>query len=103
MLIEDEDEDDARIDIMITHLRRSGYFSRAAAVVAGTFHDCGEAEQVDAVLRDRLSDLGVPVVTGANIGHGGHVQTYPIGVRARLDADGRTLTFLEPPLLTVAG
>lgn len=103
VLIEDEDEDDARIDIMITHLRRSGYFSRAAAVVAGTFHDCGEAEQVDAVLRDRLSDLGVPVVTGANIGHGGHVQTYPIGVRARLDADARTLTFLEPPLLTVAG
>jgi muramoyltetrapeptide carboxypeptidase len=99
VLIEDEDEDDARTDIMLTHLRRSGYFADAAAVIAGTFHDCGEAERIDAVLRDRLSDLGVPVVTGVNMGHGGHVQTYPIGIPARLDATARTLTFLEPPLL----
>jgi muramoyltetrapeptide carboxypeptidase len=98
VLIEDEDEDDARVDIMLTHLRRSGYFANAAAVIAGTFHDCGEAERVDAVLRDRLSDLGIPVVTSVNMGHGGHVQTYPIGVQARLDANARTLTFLEPPL-----
>jgi muramoyltetrapeptide carboxypeptidase len=50
------------------------------------------------VLVDRLGDLGVPVLAWANLGHGGHVQTFPIGVRAELDADARTLRFLEPPL-----
>ena len=50
------------------------------------------------MLDDRLGDLGVPVITGANLGHGGHVQTWPIGVRARLDADARVVTLLEPPL-----
>jgi muramoyltetrapeptide carboxypeptidase len=101
VLLEDEAEDAPRIDIMLTHLRRSGYFSQAAAVVAGKFTNLGEstAEEAQAVLDDRLGDLGIPVVTGANVGHGGHVRTWPIGVPARLDADARTLTFLEPPLV----
>ena len=104
MLLEDEHEDDAAD-------RHHDHAPAAQRVLRtrrgrrrGDLHQQRvEAEQVDAVLRDRLCDLGVPVVTDANLGHGGHVQTWPIGVRARLDADARTLTFLEPPLLTVAG
>ncbi|MFC4786058.1 S66 peptidase family protein [Nocardioides sp. MAHUQ-72] len=99
VLVEDEMEDPPRTDIMLTHLRRSGYFDRAAAVVAGTFTNSGDEEGIQAVIEDRLGDLGVPVITGANLGHGGHVQTWPIGIRARLDADARTVTFLEPPLV----
>jgi muramoyltetrapeptide carboxypeptidase len=98
VLVEDEQEDPPRTDIMLTHLRRAGFFDRAAAVVAGTFTNSGDEAGIQAVLDDRLGDLGVPVVTGANLGHGGHVQTWPLGVRARLDADARTVTFLEPPL-----
>jgi muramoyltetrapeptide carboxypeptidase len=99
VLLEDENEDAPRTDIMLTHLRRAGYFDRASAVVAGTFTNSGDEEGLQRVLDDRLADLGVPVITGANLGHGGHVQTWPIGVRARLDADARTVTFLEPPLM----
>jgi len=98
VLVEDEQEDPPRTDIMLTHLRRAGFFERAAAVVAGTFTNSGDDDGIQAVLDDRLGDLGIPVVTGANLGHGGHVQTWPIGVRARLDADARTVTLLEPPL-----
>jgi muramoyltetrapeptide carboxypeptidase len=98
VLLEDEDEDDGRIDGMLTQLRRSGYLANAVAVIAGTFHDCGPVERVHPVLVDRLGDLGVPLLTWANLGHGGHVQTYPIGVRARLDADAKTLQLLEAPL-----
>jgi muramoyltetrapeptide carboxypeptidase len=98
VLVEDEQEDPPRTDIMLTHLRRAGFFDRAAAVVAGTFTNSGDDDGLRAVLDDRLGDLGIPVVTGANLGHGGHVQTWPIGVRARLDADARTVTFLETPL-----
>ena len=47
---------------------------------------------------DRLGGLGVPTIAWANLGHGGHVQTFPLGVPAELDADARTLSFLEPPL-----
>jgi muramoyltetrapeptide carboxypeptidase len=98
VLLEDEDEDDGRIDGMLTQLRRSGYLASAVGVIAGTWHACGPVESIHPVLVDRLADLGVPVLTWANLGHGGHVQTFPIGVRAVLDADARTLRFLEPPL-----
>jgi muramoyltetrapeptide carboxypeptidase len=85
--------------IMLNIVRRSGFSPGPAAVVAGTFTNSGDEEGIQAVLDDRLGDLGIPVVTAANVGHGGHVQTWPIGVRARLDADARTVTFLEAPLL----
>jgi muramoyltetrapeptide carboxypeptidase len=98
VLLEDEDEDDGRIDGMLTQLRRSGYLDTAVAVIAGTWHNCGPVDSIHPVLVDRLGDLGVPVLAWANLGHGGHVQTFPIGVRAELDADARALRFLEPPL-----
>ena len=100
MLLEDEDEDDGRTDVMLTHLRRSRLpRQRAAAVIAGTFQTRTRSNgSIRSCSIDRLGDLGVPVLAGANLGHGGHVQTYPIGVRARLDADARTLSLLEAPL-----
>lgn len=98
ILVEDEHEDPPRTDIMLTHLRRAGFFDRAAAVIAGTFTNSGNDAGLQAVLDDRLGDLGIPVITGANLGHGGHVQTWPIGVRAQLDADAVTVSLLEPPL-----
>jgi muramoyltetrapeptide carboxypeptidase len=101
VLVEDDNEDAPRIDTMLTHLRRAGYFDRAAAVVGGAFGNAGESspEEVQAVLDDRLGGLGIPVVTGADLGHAGRMQSWPIGVRARLDADAKTLTFQEPPLI----
>lgn len=99
LLVEDEDEDDPRIDVMLTQLRRSGYLDGVAAIIGGTFHGCGPQEKVHPVLVDRLGGLGVPMIAWANLGHGGHAQTFPIGVPVELDADAKTLTFLEPPLL----
>lgn len=99
LLIEDEQEDDYRIDRMLTQLRRSGYLDGVAGIVAGTWNNCGTVEQIHPVLVDRLQDLGVPLIAWANVGHGGHFQTFPIGVRAELDADARTLRLLEPPLV----
>jgi muramoyltetrapeptide carboxypeptidase len=98
LLVEDELEEDYRVDRMLTQLRRSGYLDGVAAVVAGTWDRCGPVERIHPVLADRLGDLGVPVIAWANVGHGGHFQSFPIGVRAELDADARTLRLLEPPL-----
>lgn len=91
-LLEDETESPERIDTMLTHLRRAGYFSQAAGIVCGTWHDCGDERVIAEVVRDRLGPLGIPVIEGVNIGHGGQVQSYPIGRSATLDADARTIT-----------
>lgn len=99
-LVEDEGEEDYRIDRMLTHLRRAGYLDGVAGIVAGTFGDCGATEDIQAVLSERLGTLGVPMISWANVGHGGRSQTYPIGVAAELDASAGTLHLLDPPLVS---
>ena len=39
----------------------------------------------------------------AYVGHGGHFQTFPIGVAAELDADAGILRLLDPPLIPAPG
>lgn len=102
LLIEDVDEEEYRLDRMLTQLRRSGYLAGVAGIVAGTFAGCGSNELIQQILTERLGDLGVPMIAWANVGHGGYFQTFPIGVAAELDADAKTLRLLEPPLRPAA-
>jgi muramoyltetrapeptide carboxypeptidase len=102
LLIEDVDEEDYRLDRMLTQLRRSRYLEGVAAVITGTFAGCGEQPAIEQILAERLGDLGVPVLARANVGHGCPLQAFPIGVAAELDADAGTLTLLDPPLLPAA-
>lgn len=98
LLVEEVDEPPYRLDRMLTHLHRAGYLDGVAGIVCGRFAGCGPDDVVDAVLRERLGTLGVPMITGADVGHGGPNRTFPIGIAATLDADNGTLTFTEPPL-----
>jgi muramoyltetrapeptide carboxypeptidase len=99
LLIEEVEEEDYRVDRLLTQLRRSGYLDGVAGIVTGTFTDCGPAEDIQAILTERLAGLGVPMIAWANIGHGGRAQTFPVGVAAELDAGARTLRLLDPPLV----
>ncbi len=99
LLLEDVQEEEYRIDRMLTQFRRSGYLDGVAGIVGGTFTGCGERELVQDILAERLGDLGVPLIAWANVGHCGRQQAFPIGIAAELDADARTLRLLDPPLI----
>lgn len=98
VFLEDVGEPLRRLDRVLTQLRRSGYLDGVRGVLCGTWHGCGPLEDVEELLADRLGDLGVPVLLGADIGHGVFMQSLPMGVRARLDTGAATLTFLDVPL-----
>jgi muramoyltetrapeptide carboxypeptidase len=98
LLLEDVNEEEYQLDRMFTQLRRAGYLDQVAGIVAGTFTGCGAPELIQDVLAERLGDLGVPMIAWANVGHGGRVQTFPVGIAAELDADQATLHLLDPPL-----
>jgi muramoyltetrapeptide carboxypeptidase len=99
LLIEEQNEAGYRIDRMLTQLRRSGYLDGVAGIIGGTFTGCGEPAQIEAILGERLGDLGVPLIAWANVGHGGYFQTFPVGIAAELAAGSRTLRLLDPPLI----
>ncbi|WP_199546286.1 LD-carboxypeptidase [Streptomyces sp. N35] len=86
LCVEDIDEEDYRIDRLLTQLLRSGWLDGVAGVLLGSWEECGPYEEVRAVFADRLGDLGVPVVEEFGFGHCDGALTVPFGVPAVLDA-----------------
>lgn len=95
LFLEEVGEPAYRVDRMLTQLHLAGVLREIAGVVVGDMHTGAEGD-MNAVLQDRLGQLGVPVATGFPFGHIDNNWTLPLGVRARLDADAGTLELLEP-------
>lgn len=97
LVIEDVAEAPYRIDRMLTHWRLSGALQQLAGIGLGSFKGCDQTEEngepasssfsLEQVLRERTSDLAIPVVAGLNVGHGDANAALPLGVRAVLDGD----------------
>ena len=98
LLLEDVGERPYRLDRMWTHLALAGVFRQVRGIVLGEFVSCEDkdAEYSSAdVLRELAARTGLPCAAGFPIGHGTRNQPLPLGVRVRLDAGSRRLTFLE--------
>lgn len=98
-VLEDVDESVYRLDRMLTHLLRSGWFSGVRGVAVGQFPGCGSPASLRALVEDRLAPLGVPLLLGLQVGHGDRNLALPFGVPAVLDADAGTLTLEQPALM----
>lgn len=88
VLIEDVDEELWRLDGLLLTLLRNGYFDGVTGIALGTWDKCGDPDEVRMVLEDWLAPLEVPLIWGLPFGHGGPVETIPLGVPARIVADG---------------
>lgn len=88
LVIEDVSEASYRIDRMLSALLASRALDGLAGVVLGDFTDCPDAQRISvrAVLAERLSVLGVPVLSGLRFGHERYNEFVPLGVMAELDA-----------------
>lgn len=92
LAFEDVSEAPYRIDRMLTQWRMSGALKGIRGIALGRFSQCDPPANipsftVDEVLRDRLSDLGIPIVSGLPFGHDGINAALPVGVPAELDGD----------------
>jgi len=97
LLLEDINEQPFRIDRMLVHLRRAGWFEGVQGIALGQFTDCLDPNPhshyppVLEVLHDHLTSLGVPVLGGLPIGHGDEQIAVGHGVPAHLDTATGTL------------
>lgn len=99
LFLEDVGEAPYRVDRMLTTLRQAGWLGRVRGVALGSFTACdprADGRTVEAVLRDRLADLGVPVAAGIGAGHAPDDRELPLGAPVHLDATRGVLRFLEP-------
>jgi muramoyltetrapeptide carboxypeptidase len=90
LAIEDVTEAPYRIDRLLTHWRLTGALSKVAGIAIGRFSQCDPPEgfpsfTVEEVLRDRLTDLQIPIVANLPFGHDGCNASLPVGVEAILD------------------
>lgn len=88
LLLEDVSETSYRIDRMLTALASGGHLHRASGIVLGSFTDCSPGKYgvpTELVLRERLSQLGLPVAAALPVGHGEVNHPVPLGARARLE------------------
>jgi len=99
LVLEDVGEAPYRVDRMLTQWRSAGLLKQVAGIGVGRFSwrpddvlpgDLGLEE----VLRDRLGDLGVPVVGRLPVGHGRPNLALPLGRLARLDGSGGQVALL---------
>ncbi len=102
LALEDVSEVPYRIDRLLTQWRMSGAFQHIKAIALGRFSQCAPPPNipgftVEEVLRDRLGDLGIPIVSDLPFGHGGPNAALPVGLPVCLDADRGTLTLSETP------
>jgi muramoyltetrapeptide carboxypeptidase len=96
LVLEDVGEEPYRVDRMLTQWRSSGVLQGIGGVGLGRFRwkedDVLPGDlSMEEVLRDRCSDLGVPVVGQLPVGHGQPNLALPLGRLARLDGDRGTL------------
>lgn len=98
LAFEDVNEEPYRLDRMLTFWRMCGAFKSIKGIALGRFSRCEpkgnpHSFSIEEVLRDRLSDLGIPIISNLPFGHDGSNAILPVNRIALLDGDQGTLSF----------
>jgi muramoyltetrapeptide carboxypeptidase len=104
LMVEDLNTEEYLVDTGLNHLIRAGKLDNIAGFVLGTnvnlqaqtMPEGPESRlSIEEVLDELIAPLGIPAIANLPTGHGKHMATLPLGVRACLDATGKTLDILE--------
>ena len=101
LFFEEVNEKVYQIDRMLTQLKLAGVLDKLSGVIIGKCVQCEPSKttkslSLEEVFLDRFKPLGIPVYSGAMIGHIERIFTLPIGVKARMNADVGSVELLEP-------
>ena len=105
LFVEDVNERPYRLDRMLTQLRQSVDFRGIAGIAVGICDGCDVPnDEIDTqtaadVFKERLSDLGVPVIYGLSFGHIREQFTLPVGIRAEMNTQDSSITLLESAVI----
>ena len=100
LFLEEISEAPYRVERMLTQLAQSGLLDKATAAMLGVFvkGDAAAGEEsltLTQALDDHFAARPMPSAYGLSFGHIASQWVLPIGVRARFDAEAKSLTLLE--------
>ena len=105
LMVEDLNTEPYLVDTALNHLLRAGKLDNVAGFVFGTavninYQTVPESAEstlsVEEMLDELIAPLEIPAIANVPVGHGKHMATMPLGVRARVAGDAKTLEVLEP-------
>lgn len=101
LFLEEVEEPYSEVDRMMTQLGLAGILEPIGGFVFGQCTRCdppvlNRRLDLDRVLAQHVTGLGVPAWRGAAIGHVERQLTLPIGIAAEIDADRGSIQLLEP-------
>lgn len=101
LFLEDVNEGEYRVDRMFQQLKLADVLDGLAGIVFGQCTSCATTAPdyagftLDQLIDHYCAPLGIPAVTGFNIGHIGNQLSLPSGARVELDGGARTVRVLE--------
>ncbi len=104
LFLEEINEAPYRVERMLTQLAQSAVLDSASAAMLGVFvkGDVPAGEEsltLTQALDDHFAARSIPSAYGLSFGHIASQWVLPIGVRARFDADAKSLTLLESAVI----
>jgi muramoyltetrapeptide carboxypeptidase len=98
LAFEDVGEAPYRLDRMLTQWRSMGRLKAVKGIALGRFSGSeptkpGPTLSVEEVMRDRLADLGIPIVTDLPFGHDGENAALPVGLPVTLDGEAGVISW----------
>ena len=105
LILEDIDEAPHRVERYLAQFASAGLLEAAAGFVFGTSTGADDTRTLPQrqIWADAVAPFSKPAVLGFPFGHVTPNYALPLGVRARLDADDRTLTLLEEAVSVATG
>ena len=98
LFLEDTGDEMNRFDRMFAQMKRMGVFEQIGGLVLGEFHDVGDSGRpfgfsLRDIATEALDGRDIPFVMNAPFGHGKNLFPLPVGRKAVLDTDAKTLNF----------
>ncbi len=103
LFLEDIAEPPYKIDRMLTHLKAAGALDGISGFVFGKCTNCAKPSSPgfsnEEIIGHHIKPLGIPAVSGVDIGHDPDNFTLPLGIAAKLDAESGIIELTEPGVL----
>lgn len=94
LFLEDTGEKPYRIDRLLTQLKLAGKFKKCRGIIFGASLAHASMQENIKLIRDVLGEFRIPIVFNFPMGHTKQMVTVPLGVKAKLDTQKKTLAIV---------